>query len=155
MGIPEFIFDTPEPILIDHYVSETLDKLKEAGFDGDNVFMAAHSLGGVFSQDYAKKNSDKIKGQFLMGSVLLRSTHSINDDGTTHFDYPVPTLTMGGTKDGLLRISRVAESYWHQIENIEDAQKGMFPVYAVEGTSHMSFASGTPPSAVLKRDLTA
>jgi hypothetical protein len=31
----------------------------------------------------------------------------------------VPTLTIGGTKDGIARISRIAESFWHQHENIE------------------------------------
>lgn len=107
------------------------------------------------SQKYAKKNADKIKGQILMGSVLLRDNHSINKDGTTHFDYPVPTLTLGGTKDGLLRVSRMAESFYHQVDNIESAQAGMFPVFTLEGGSHMSFMSGTPPSAVLKSDLRA
>lgn len=29
----------------------------------------------------------------------------------------------------------------------------MFPVYGLEGASHWSFASGTAPSAVAKRDL--
>jgi hypothetical protein len=47
----------------------------------------------------------------LMGSVLARDDHSLNADGTTHFDFPVPTLTMGGTKDGLMRITRMAEAY--------------------------------------------
>lgn len=65
------------------------------------------------AQKYAKKNADTIKGQILMGSVLLRDSHSINDDGTSHIDYPVPTLTLGGTKDGLMRVSRLAESFWH------------------------------------------
>ena len=73
------------------------------------------------AQRYANKNADTIKGQFLMGSVLLRGDHSINDDGTTHFDYDVPTLTLGGTKDGLLRVSRLAEAYWHSQVNIEAA----------------------------------
>jgi hypothetical protein len=48
-----------------------------------------------------------------MGSVLTRDNHSLNSDGTTHFDYTVPTLTLGGTKDGLSRITRVAEAYYH------------------------------------------
>lgn len=87
--------------------------MEEAGFTGDNILIAGHSLGGVMTQKYAKSNSDLIKGSILMGSVLLRDTHSINDDGTTHFDYPVPTLTLGGTKDGLMRVSRLAEAYWH------------------------------------------
>ena len=80
-----------------------------------------------------------------MGSVLLRGSRKINADGTTHMDYDVPTLTLGGTKDGLLRVTRLTESYWHQHENIEAAQKDMFPVFALEGTSHMSYLSGTPP----------
>ena len=88
-----------------------------------------------------------------MGSVLTRDNHSLNKDGTTHFDYPVPTLTLGGTKDGLMRISRMAEAYYHQIDNIETAQKGLFPVFALEGASHMSFMSGVPPGLVMKKDL--
>ena len=54
-----------------------------------------------------------------MGSSLLRNNHSINDDGFTKWDYDVPTLTLAGTKDGLLRISRIAEAYWHQYTNIQ------------------------------------
>ena len=121
VGIPEFVFDTPEPILIDHYFESALKDLRTAGFTGDNVFIAGHSLGGVMAQKYAKGKSDSIKGQVIMGSVLLRGTRSINDDGTTHIDYDVPTLTLGGTKDGLMRVSRLAESYWHQYDNVEEA----------------------------------
>ena len=105
------------------------------------------------AQNYANKNTDVIKGQILMGSVILRGNHSINEDGTTHFDYDVPTLTLGGTKDGLMRVSRLAEAYWHSEINVEDAQKGMFPIYALEGTSHMSYMTGDAPKAVKKRDL--
>ena len=153
IGIPEFILDTPEPILIDHYYEGALSGLKGMGFTGDNVFIAGHSLGGVMAQNYAKGKADSIKGQVIMGSVLLRSNRKINDDGTTHFDYDVPTLTLGGTKDGLMRVTRLAEAYWHQYDNIEAAQKSMFPIFAVEGTAHMSFMSGTPQSAVKARDL--
>lgn len=49
IGIPEFVFDVPEPVLISHYVSETLDELKKQGYNGTSVFIAAHSLGGVMS----------------------------------------------------------------------------------------------------------
>lgn len=75
--------------------------------------MAGHSLGGVMAQNYANKNSDVIKGLILMGSVLERGTHEINENGETHFTFKVPTLTMAGEKDGLMRISRVAESWYH------------------------------------------
>lgn len=88
-----------------------------------------------------------------MGSVLTRDQRKINSDGTSLYDYSVPTLTIGGTKDGMMRISRVAESFWHSHINIEAAQKDRFPVMAFEGLSHMQFMSGAPPSAVKKRDL--
>ena len=153
VGLPEFILDTPEPILIDHYFDDALEKLREAGFTGDNVWIAGHSLGGVMAQNYAQKHADVIKGQFLMGSVLQRSLRSINEDGTTHFDYPVPTLTLGGTKDGLMRVSRLTEAYWHAHENVEADQTNMFPVFAMEGTSHMSYMTGEAPKLVKKRDL--
>lgn len=70
------------------------------------------------AQNYAGSNADTIKGQVLMGSVLTRDKRKIQDDGTTIYNYAVPTLTIGGTKDGLMRVSRVAESYWHSYTNI-------------------------------------
>jgi len=71
-----------------------------------------------------------------MGSVLTRDTRSINKDGTSQYNYKVPTLTIGGTKDGLMRISRVAESFWHSHININKSQAALFPVLALEGVSH-------------------
>ena len=89
-----------------------------------------------------------------MGSVLLRNTRAINESGNTSFDYDVPTLTLVGEKDGLLRITRGAESYWHQIKNIEQNQTGKFPVVALEGVSHAGFMdSSMLPSAVKEKDL--
>lgn len=114
--------------------------------------MAGHSLGGVMAQNYANGN-DTVKGLVTMGSVLLRKNHSLNTDGTTHWNYTVPTLQVGGTKDGLLRITRTAESWYHSNLNVEKAQNWMFPVVALEGVSHMGFMSGTPPKAVLNGDL--
>lgn len=104
------------------------------------------------SQKYAAGNTDQIKGLITMGSVLTRDNRKMNKDGTTHFTN-VPTLSIGGTKDGLMRISRVAEAWYHGRDNVESAQDWMFPVIALEGVSHMQFSSGTPPSNVKKNDL--
>jgi len=154
VGVPEFLFDVPEPVLIDHYVQSTLKELKKKGFTGENVFLAAHSLGGVMTQIYSKSRTD-IKGQILMGSVLLRNTRSLTDEGRTEFKAGVPpTLTLVGEKDGLLRITRGAESYWHQTKNIVDSQANKFPVVALEGMSHASFMdSSMLPSGVTDSDL--
>lgn len=99
----------PEPVLISQYVDDTIKLLKEHKFTGDNLFLAAHSLGGVIAQDFVPKRDD-IKGQILMGSVLLRKQHKITASGETHFNYTKPTLTILGEKDGLLRFSRGAEA---------------------------------------------
>jgi pimeloyl-ACP methyl ester carboxylesterase len=77
VGLPEFLGDVPEPLLMEHYVDKTIKKLRKAGFEGDNILIAGHSLGGVMAQRFAKKNSDIIKGQVLMGSVLTRDKRSI------------------------------------------------------------------------------
>lgn len=98
--------------------------------------MAGHSLGGVMAQNYTKDHSDTIKAQVLMGSTLTRDKREITDEGRTHYNYDTPTLTIGGTKDGLMRISRIAESSWHSVNNIEAAQEHLFPVIAFEGVSH-------------------
>lgn len=55
VGITDFVFDTPEPLLIDKYVDEVTAGLAAAGMQGTTYYMAAHSLGGVMAQDYAVK----------------------------------------------------------------------------------------------------
>jgi len=90
-----------------------------------------------------------------MGSVLLRTKRDINTSGTTTYDFPVPTLTIGGTRDGLMRISRVAESYWHGVQNIDASQVNVFPVVALEGVAHHSYMSAPWPSFVVEKDLSA
>ena len=156
IGIPDFVFSTPNPKQIGSHIESTMDKITSNGFTGDNWFMAAHSLGGVMTQDWLHKDSkkDTFKGQILMSSVLLRDRRSIDkDEGTTVYDYTMPTLTIGGSKDGLMRVSRVAESYWHQVSNISPDQASMFPVEVLEGVAHYQFAGGVPPSFVQKNDL--
>ena len=155
VGIPEFIFNVPEPVLIDHYVNDVMSVLKkQEGYPGDKYYLASHSLGGVMAQEYAKGKKDQVSGLILTGSVLLRKTRSIQKDGSTKFDYDVPTLTLNGELDGLLRISRGAESYWHQKVNIDKSQANMFPILALEGISHASFMDQSMlPSAVSKGDI--
>jgi len=123
------------------YVQDTVDYITSAGFEGDNWFMAAHSLGGVMTQDWLDgawlgPDPSMFKGQVLMSSALLRDKRSIQEDGTTLFNITTPTLTLGGTKDGLMRITRIAESYWHQFTNITPEQENLFPVKVLEGVSH-------------------
>ena len=54
-----------------------------------------------------------------------------------------------------MRISRGAEAFWHQEENIDESQKGMFPVVVIDKASHSSFMDRTMelPSFVKSKDL--
>jgi hypothetical protein len=74
---------------------------------------------------YTKGKNDLFKGQILMGSVNLGMYRNITDSGSTVFAKGTPpTLTLSGELDGLLRISRAAEAYWHGEINIDASQKG-------------------------------
>jgi len=90
-----------------------------------------------------------------MGSGLARELRSNNNDtGLTGFNYNVPTLSIFGTKDGLFRVTRAAENYFHQFLNIQASQAGKFPIHILEGGSHGSFMDEDMLSKLVKsRDL--
>jgi len=129
--------------------------LKTAGYAGSEHYLAAHSLGTVFAQAYVQSNPSKFAGQILMGGGLLRDVRTNNNDtGLTEINYDVPTLTIAGTKDGLYRVTRAAEGYFHQFLNIQPSQAGKFPVHILIGGSHGSFMDeAILPSLVQSRDL--
>jgi hypothetical protein len=58
-------------------------------------------------------------------------------------------------KDGLLRVSRGVEAFWHQEQNIDKSQKGKFPVVVLDKAAHSSFMDRTLdlPSKVKQNDL--
>lgn len=155
IGIPSFAANSPDPVTIGGKVSGAVEELKSMGFTGDNVVLAGHSLGGVMAQGYTLDHADTIKAQVLMGSVLTRNRRSINKEGYSEFDYATPTMAINGTKDGLLRISRTAESYWHTNVNVSPAQYTGFPTIAFEGISHAQFLneSANIPKNVSNHDL--
>jgi hypothetical protein len=67
--------------------------------------------------------------------------------------FPVPTLTVGGEKDGNMRVSRLAQAS-HIYRRQGDDVAARFPVVVIPGANHMSFASGVPPLNVAAVDLT-
>lgn len=75
--------------------------------------MGGHSLGGVMAQGFAPKHSDVIKGLVLEGSVLLRSSRKIQEDGFTKHNIELLTMTLCAELDGLMRLTRCVENYWH------------------------------------------
>lgn len=54
-----------------------------------------------------------------MGGGLTREKYvNNNSTGLTEILDMIPTMSISGTKDGLYRISRGAEGYYHQVANI-------------------------------------
>jgi hypothetical protein len=144
-GAPWYAGNVPNPVDMKQRVEEVQSELIKAGLPQDAPsFYGAHSLGTVFLQDYVKSLGGKAAGQILMGGWLVRKQFDPD------LDYPVPTLTIGAELDGLARITRIAEAYYHQKK-----QADAFPTVVLPGQNHMQFASGTPPANVMKNDLPA
>ena len=74
-----------------------------------------------------------------------------------------PVLTLDGDLDGLLRATRQAEAYYHQVlrpsqqrlQRQSSSPASSQPVILLEGLNHWSISSGPVPSNVKKHDLPA
>lgn len=65
-------------------------------------------------------------------------------------------MVIGGEFDGLNRITRLAESYWHT--DIHSSQKGKFKTVVIKGMNHGQFAddqASKNPDYIKKHDLKA
>eukprot|EP00040_Diaphanoeca_grandis_P039817 m.260239 g.260239 ORF g.260239 m.260239 type:complete len:540 (+) comp39528_c0_seq1:66-1685(+) len=146
IAIPEFPLSVPEPSVASG-VTRALKTLKSKGMPANaTIVTAGHSLGGAQIQDWTFSNHQGISAQILMGSALLRKYRN----GSAATTYPVPTMALGGTMDGLFRMTRHAENYYIYTAMQKNPN---FPTILFEGVSHMQFASGTPPALVKANDL--
>ena len=120
--------------------------MRSAGMNTSRIFFAAHSRWSS-SQDYLSRNPMAGFGQVLMGSFLLRKFRNET--------YPAPTLTVSGELDGLCRVTRIMEAFYHSILHAHNRTYAVseFPVVIIAGMSHMQFASGNPPLLVKHEDL--
>lgn len=149
VAAPAFPLSTPEPLVLGSGMSRAISSLASAGLPtGSPLVVAGHSLGGAMLQDWTYKNKDKVQAQVLMGATLLRKYRN----GTMCDTYPIPTMMMSGTLDGLFRVTRQAESFYHYVTNHMEPPE-QFPVVMFEGASHWSFGSGVAPGLVKSRDL--
>ncbi|MDJ0796563.1 MAG: hypothetical protein QNJ51_06955 [Calothrix sp. MO_167.B12] len=156
VGIPQFLGDSPIPRETGLAINKVISEMEKSGMPHtDNLFCIAHSVGGIAIQKYLKSFPERAKGQILMGSFLGKwNLADLDSQGATIIQYPVPTLTIGGTLDGLARITRIAAAYWYQQINPSQPTDGEnFPVVVIDGASHMQFASGNATSFVADFDL--
>mmetsp|Transcript_40330 Transcript_40330/g.90609 ORF Transcript_40330/g.90609 Transcript_40330/m.90609 type:complete len:551 (-) Transcript_40330:244-1896(-) len=80
------------------------------------------------------------------GGYLPEGSHDCSATGIPAPKFPVPTLSVGGELDGVVRVSRVAEAWYTQKGTPEHK------VVVVEGMNHGDLL-GTVPSSVQARDL--
>lgn len=152
VGISDFTLDMPDPLTMGSMVADLLAEMKAKGLpDSHRTFYAGHSLGGTVLALHLK--DVLADGVILMGSFLNRSVRSLNADGSSRIAFLSPTLTVGNELDGQCRVSRIAEQFFHSVDNIQVDQRGKHPVVVVKGASHMQFASGEPPIFVKQNDM--
>ncbi|XP_067683462.1 uncharacterized protein [Haliotis asinina] len=144
-----FIGDLPNPIQLSGAVTDAIAQLRKSGMTSDNVFLAGHSLGGVFVGNYGKSHAKQLKGILLLASYITK--------GNPLSQYPVPVLTISGDLDGNTRITRIADSFQELQSDVAKNANAMYrtPVVIMSGINHAQFASGTMPSGVVKVDLPA
>lgn len=95
-----------------------------------------------------------------MASSVQRNLVTIQKDGKSQIDLGnsiIPIMIVGAELDGLNRVSRFAESYYHSNVNINQKQKGQFTTLLIRGMNHAQFASvdSKQPDFIQKNDLKA
>ena len=149
IGIPEYTFDVVLSIEIDKGVDRILSTMKSKGMNSSTIFFAAHSSisSGPVLQDYLIKNQELASGLILMGGFLQRNKRDT--------PYPIHTLMISGELDGVCRVSRLMEEYYHRIylhQNDWDTVVIKYPIVIVRGMTHFQFASGEVPNQIKELD---
>eukprot|EP00047_Mylnosiga_fluctuans_P013069 m.29237 g.29237 ORF g.29237 m.29237 type:complete len:532 (-) comp4643_c0_seq1:103-1698(-) len=151
VGIPALTQNTSDPAIVAPGLARIQGALQAAGLPASApVVAAAHSNGGVGLQQYTAQHPSAFVAQILLGAFVSRS--QLN----TSQPIALPTLTVGGELDGVARITRIAESYYHEILHARgNFTRGLsvFPVTVILGMSHMQFASGPAPPLIAQYDL--
>ncbi len=167
-------FEFPISFLATHAINQAYDELYKAGMSKSSTsYLIGHSLGGIAAVEYNKSHKTKkyIAGMILLGSIPERTEREKLKNESM--------MLIGGELDGLERISRFVEEFYHKNynrdsgeikfnflggneklesltflgEQSENNDSSYTAAILLEGLNHMSFCSGTPSSFVKSRDL--
>ena len=142
-AIPQFnnnVVDLKEiPVAVDR----SLKELHQNGLQSSApLFFVGEYVGGVYLQDYILASKKDADGLILLGSFLSHENR---------VKFTVPSLTIGGGRDGLVRVTRIMESYYHQIlhssSSFNDTCRQQ-PVVVIDQVTHAQFADGSTPSGI-------
>jgi len=136
VAIPEFQNNIVEVKEISAAVSRCITELKEHGMQTSIIFYVGEYVGGAYLQEYLL-NYGNSSGLILLGSFLSRENRS---------KFPIPSLTIGGGRDGVVRVTHMMEAYYHQVIHspltMNETCK-MQAVVVLEQLSHAQFADGS------------
>lgn len=158
-------------------IESKIEDLRDNGVD--RIFAIGHSMsdGGVLLQRYVAKNPRYFSGLILLSSFFQRiyrpgvaeciSKWKIQPSKSLKYPlgqlkdgvhdcfgenkpvFPVPTLSIGGELDGLVRITRIAEAWYTQtvLDNSSNS------VFLISGMNHANLISSAIPRSVRSKDL--
>ena len=157
ISIPKVFMDAPNSMTLPGLVRNALTELQEAGYNGDKVYLAGHSLGGVFLPDIVRSNDamDTLSKDDILGFIRLGAFQQRNDDDNGGSDKR--QLTICGSLDGMVRASRIAEDIQRNvvIKGNSDDVKLHHSTVLVDGMNHFAFLNGQTPFMKKFRDLEA
>eukprot|EP00128_Syssomonas_multiformis_P012060 Colp12_sorted_trinity150504_noHs@387 len=163
-------------------VEGTLKSLRSAHSVSDVYFVAhSMESAGVDVQTYIRNNpAADVKGVIFLSSFLQRNQRpDIRDcltkaaiqpskslkyplgylqdgahtcTGKNMPDFPVPSFTISGELDGIVRFTRIAEAFYTQVALAGDSKS---PVVIVKGLNHRVLVQGPVPQSVTNKDLRA
>ena len=138
VAIPQFQNNIVEASEIPAAVARCTAELKEHGMaTSAAIFYVGEYVGGAYLQEYLLNNDNSASGLILLGSFLSRENRS---------KFSMPSLTIGGGRDGLVRVTRIMEAYYHQVVHSPSTMNETCkrqPVVVLEELCHSQFADGT------------
>ena len=133
---------------INTVIQDGIHQLQEAGSNARYIFIAAHGGSGELIQNLNLKNQ-KIDGFIFLASYIQRHKRSYMEN--------IPSLTIGGSLDGITRITRIAESFYKEILDQKDQKNALLhnPIVIINGMNHHQFSNGDTLTSIFKSDLKA
>ncbi|CAH1783496.1 unnamed protein product [Owenia fusiformis] len=144
----DYIGNLVNPAQLGIAINDATQELIKAGMPASaKVFLAAHSLGGVFLDMFVPSHVANTAGMILYGSYFKKGQLA---------SFPVPTLTLSGDLDGLVRITRIAAQFKELMSYVAQYNKDgayRFPTVTLTGVNHGQYFTGNIPSNVQKYDI--
>lgn len=156
--VPDIPLGVPNPLTVNHSIRNAVECLRKMGFSGEKIFVGGHSLGAAFLLEQLDQDSqlrDSVSGVIHFGSFPSRIQHN---SWTSDPKLLLPTLTVVGDQDGLVRTSRIAEALHYlrtttMTAHAKSASTGEeqsllaqlhHPVVLVKGMNHFQVLDGEP-----------